>query len=311
MTHPPSFSKLHRRALEEKRLALELPDRLRKRIWKLLASYNDAVGVQRDPNDRWIDNSDVATELLPKLEQLYGMDSLTVSGATGENQIDLQYFVLTCAAPYVFDVVELWWDDLSPDRQHPLQQELNIVFEEEQSPWVFCDRHFFQIDSKFLHEKVVAQTQELLTVNGYSGALQEFVEARNDFVSEDYKGTILNSCKAFESVMKLILGRNGGHAGDLIGRLNKAGILDDLPANLRADFEKKVLQSVPFLRNTLAGHGQGGEVVSVSRELAELCLHLGGAMIQYCIRRQVLLNPPQPIAIKAASGIPSDSDLPF
>lgn len=307
MNRRKSFSNLHKKALKDKRLCVDLSERLRKRIEKLLAAYNDPLQVQRDPNNSWISNTDVTSEVIPNLERLYGIDLLSSDGMIIEAHDAAYAFLTECDPAQFFDVIQLWYDEVTPDRKRSLQQELNLIFEEEQSPWVFCDREFFQIDSKFLHEQVVAQTHELLTTNGYQGALDEFVEARNDFESDDYKGTILNSCKAFESVMQSILGKKGGQAGDLIKGLNKAGVLNDLPESLRNPFEKNVLQSLPFLRNAVAGHGQGKEVVTASRELAELCLHLGGVMILYCIRRHLILNPSttqRPSAILVSDEIP-------
>jgi hypothetical protein len=101
-----------------------------------------------------------------------------------------------------------------------------------------------------------------------------------------------------------------GAADDLIRGLAKAGILDDLPGELRRPFETKVLQAVPFLRNTLAGHGQGQRVIDVSRELAELCLHLTGALTLFCIRRQIALSPPPtPSDVDGVQAV--NDDIPF
>jgi hypothetical protein len=311
-SHLRTFSKLHEKAIIERRLVLSLPKRLRNRLWHLLCEYNDGLGVQRDPNDRWIDSSDIATEILPKLFKLYGMDRLEVKDETGRKaKVDLRGFIAGCYPNRVFDVIQLWYDDLSPDRQRTFQRELNGILEEEGCPWCFCDLDFFQVDSKFMEEKVQAKVHELLGDHGYFGAMQEFVEARNDFTSGDFKGTVLNSCKAFESVMKVILGKEGGAADDLIRGLDKVGILDDLPRDLRRPFETKVLQTVPFLRNTLAGHGQGQQLVRVSREIAELSLHLSGALILFCIRRQLTLNPPSPPKITDAPPPALDHDIPF
>ncbi|MBN1506829.1 MAG: hypothetical protein JW955_08280 [Sedimentisphaerales bacterium] len=307
-----TFSKLHERAIVEKRLVLHITVRLRNRVWQLLGEYNESLGVQRDPNDRWIDNSDIATELVPKLYRLYGVDRLQIMQYSGKKEdVDLKGFILYCQPPQVFDIIQLWYDDLMPERQRSFQRELNEVFEEEACPWCFCERDFFQVDSKFLDERVQAHVLELLDAQSFLGAMEEFVEARNDFTSGDFKGTILNSCKSFESVMKTILGKDGGAADDLIKGLDEAGILDDLPKNLRRPFETKVLQTIPFLRNTLAGHGQGEKVIAVSRELAELCLHLTGAVTLFCIRRHLVINPPAPPAAKTTSSGMPDEDIPF
>jgi hypothetical protein len=161
-----SFSNLHRKALEANRLGIDLSGRLLKRIEKLLEAYDDPLQVQRDPNNSWISNTDVATEVVQNLERLYGIDLLSIDGMTVESHDAVHEFLADCDPAQVFDVIQLWNDELLPDRQPSLQKDLNLIFEEEQSPWVFCDRDFFQIDSKFLHEKVVAQTHELLTTNG-------------------------------------------------------------------------------------------------------------------------------------------------
>lgn len=309
---PMTFSKLHAKALHEKCLSLNLSPRLRNRLWQLLREYNDSVGVQRDPNDRWIDNSDIAAELLPKLLRAYGMERLEISGARNQKVgADLKGFVAGCAPEQVFDVIQLWYDDLPPDRQRSLQQEINLVLGEESCPWCFCEREFFQVDSKFLEERIQAQIHELLDAQGHHGAMQEFVEARNDFASGDFKGTILNACKAYESVMKTILAKDAGVADDLIKGLGKVGILDNLPKDLRRPFETKVLQAVPFMRNTLAGHGQGQQILPVSRELAELCLHLSGSFILFCIRRQLALNPPRTQPASTTTDQTLEDNLPF
>jgi len=306
-----SFSNLHKKALQEKRLSVDLSERLRKRIEKLLAAYDDSMQVQRDPHNSWITNTDVASEVVAQLERLYGTDLLNGDGITIDSSDATYSFLKDCEPVQVFDLIQLWYDEVAHDRRNGLQQELNLIFEEEESPWIFCDREFFQVDSRFLHERVVTRSHELLTTNGYQGALDEYMEARNDFESADYKGTILNSCKAFESVMKSILGKKSGQAGDLIKGLNKAGILDDLPGSLRNTFATKVLQSLPILRNEVAGHGQGEEVVTASRDLAELCLHLGGAFILYCVRRQLIVKPKKPIESSTMPSLTTDDSVPF
>lgn len=296
----------------EKRLGLSLSKRLRTRIWHLLSEFNEGVGVRRDPNDGWIDNSDIMTEIIPKLHKLYGVDYLEIQNeASKKVKVGLKDFIIGCYPNRAFDVIQLWYSDISIDRQQYFQRELNEILDEESCPWRFCDYDFFKIDSKFMEERVLAQTQELLNEQSYHGAMQEFVEARNDFSAGDFKGTILNACKAFESVMKIILCKDGGAAGDLIKGLDKAGILDDIPQNLRRPFETSVLQSVPFLRNTLAGHGQGQQLVTVSRELAELGLHLSGALILFCIQRQLTMNPSSSSNPAYIPDELPDDDVPF
>ncbi len=309
--HKP-FSKLHHKTIMEKRLDLSLSRRLRTRIWHLLSEYNEEVGIQKGSGyDNW-ELSDIRTEIVPKLYKLYGINQLEIRNeASKKVTVDLNGFIMGCYPNRVFDVIQFWFSDVSNDRQHNFQQELNDILEQESCPWRFCDHDFFKVDSKFMEERILMQTQELLSQQSFHGAMQEFVEARNDLSAGDFKGTILNACKAFESTMKVILCKDGGAADDLIKGLDNARILDDIPQNLRRPFETKVLQSVPFMRNTLAGHGQGQQLVTISRELAELGLHISGALILFCIHRQLALNPSSSSETVYIPEGPSEEEVPF
>lgn len=289
-----------------------MPSRVRARIRLLLKDYNDSYGVQRDPNDRWIDNSDIQTEIIPVLCKLYGMDALGFRGRKpSSGKVDAAEFIDGAEAPKVFDLLQLWYDLLEAERQRTFQAALHVLFQEEGFPWCFCERCLFQVDSGFLEIHVQAELSALLKAHSHVGAMQEFLEARNDLVAGDYKGTILNSCKALEGVLQSIVGRSGGQAGDLIRELKKMGVLDVLPTNLHKPFEDKVLSSVPFLRNTLAGHGQGAAIVDVSRELDEPSLHLAAALMLFCIRRQVRDGGVACPAQTRHSTARNDDEIPF
>ncbi|MFN7139849.1 MAG: DUF7014 domain-containing protein, partial [Limisphaerales bacterium] len=272
--------------------------------------FNDSVGIQPDPNDRWIQNSNIQTEAANKLRRLYGTDTLVPFRNVNDPREEVGAFILRGESPQVFDALQVWYDFLEGERQRSFQQELNAVLEDESVPWCFCEQSFFQLDSRFLEEHLLARANELMTSSSHHGALQEFVEARNDFSAGDYKGTILNCCKAYESVLQTLVERKGGQAGDLIKGLSKAGLLDDIPENLRHKFETTFLQTVPWLRNTMAGHGQGSTIVTVSRDVAELCLHFSGALILFLVKKHLdLTRPPTPAPTESPQ--PDGDDVPF
>ncbi len=208
----------------------------------------------------------------------------------GRKKVDLKGFIENTYPNNIFDVIQYWYDQLKPNRRGNFQIELNDILEEEGCPWRFYDRDFIQIDSKFLEETVLKRTQELLEENQFLGAMEEFKEARNDLSSGDFKGAILNSCKAYESVMKILLNRNNGTAKQLIEGLIGKGIINEIPNELHTQFSEKVFQSVPFIRNKLAGHGQGEKVIDIPKEIAELCLHFSAALILFFARKVIAEN---------------------
>lgn len=141
----------------------------------------------------------------------------------------------------------------------------------------------FQIESGFLEEHVLKRTHELLRAAKFDGALQEFLEARNDLTANDYKGAIHNATKAFESCLKAIQQQSEGNAKTLIDSLKGSSFYDDLPEALHSGFGDQVLMALPTLRNKIAGHGQGSAVVEVPKSVAELAVHLSGSFIVFLV----------------------------
>lgn len=181
---------------------------------------------------------------------------------------------------------------LNEEVQKDFQNELNMILQTEGVPWVFSDGNFFQMDSKFMEEHVQQQLQDLYETKAFTGAQEEFVEARNDPSGNDCKNAILNANKSYESTMKCLLGEKKSiDATKLAQKIRKEGFLDDLPASLQEVFVQKVMQCLPVIRNNLAGHGQGRDSVSVEHDLAELSVNLAGAFNLFLMRRELKKRP--------------------
>ena len=116
--------------------------------------------------------------------------------------------------------------------------------------------------------------------------MDEFSQARNDLTAGDYKGAIHNACKSFESLLKEVLQRESGNAGELIRTLRQTDFYDDVPEDMRRAFGDSVLMALPFLRNRLGGHGQGPDVVEVPREYAELAVNVAAAFIVFAVQKR-------------------------
>lgn len=217
------FSKRHERAIFEKELRVSLPRRLRQRIWALLEKSNHSYFYQPDPQDSWIQNSDILTEVGAELPRRYGVEKLEALNDNDERvRVDLRGFVRGTYPSQVFDTVELFYSYLEADLRLAFQTELNDILAEEAAEWRLTDGQFFKVDPEFLALQVVAPTYELLKAEGFEGALDELNEARNDLTAGAFKGAVHNSAKAFESVLKAILGRSTGTASTLIRDLTQS-----------------------------------------------------------------------------------------
>jgi len=251
-----------------------------------------------------VECTDALTEIKQELKERYGVKALAALRDDGtKGEVDLEGFVIGAYPAQVLDVVELLYDRLEPDKKLPFQSEINNIFEEEDSEWRLTDGLFFKVDSEFLSLHVVAKSYQLLKAEGFEGALDEFNEAWNDLVSGDYKGAIINAGKSFESVLKTILEKEEGNASALIREvIGQTEFAADLPERVRTPFGEQVLNSLPFLRNNLSGHGQGTEVVEAPRLYAELALHIAAAFNMFAVQKAIEMKP------RKDGGEGSDSD---
>jgi len=305
------FSVRYKRALAEKKFRPSLSKKLRSRIWYILQEYDIRVLTHPYPASNWNEESTILAELPQKLLKVYGVDKLEafVDDSGTRKKVDLKGFVSGAYPAQVLDVVEIMYIDSPSESQPSFQREINQVMRDESCPWVLCDGQFVQMDSKFFEDEILAKANELLAVDQFQGAKQEFIEARNDFSVGDYKGTIHNACKAFESVMKVIENRPDGSAKELIKGLEEIGFYKDLPESIINSFGNEILMALPYLRNRLGGHGQGSEVIEVPKQLAKLALHLAGSFIVFLIEHYLEVIG-QPASLEEDTE-DKNSDIPF
>jgi len=223
--------------------------------------------------------------------------------------VEPEQFVQECFPAQLLDLLELTRQVLDAEKRVAFQAEMNNAFEEEGCPWRIADTQFFQVDSQFLSQAVMARTHELLTTEGFMGALEEFREARTELQSGDHKGAIHKACNSLESALKTILKRQDGTASTLIRKFLEQGFCNDLPAETTKSMES-VLMALPTLRNKLGGHGQGENTVDVPRPYAELAIHIAGSLIQFVVSKSLPQEASKEEEPPSTTGL-SDDDIPF
>lgn len=303
------FSQRHRDAILEGNLIVSFQQRVNRRVWQVLERFNESYRV--DDGSGWFEERSFLDDTARRIREAHGWERLGVKRGKGAREpTDLKGFVAETYPSEVLDAVEAFYLEM-PNGRGAFAAAINEVFEDEGAPWRLSDGQFFKVDSEFLRQNVLARSQELLVAEGFQGAFEEFVEARNDLESGDHKGAIHNACKAYESALKAVLGTVTGNANKLLERFEAEGFLDDLPEEIRGGVLSQVMLSVPFLRNRLGGHGQGEAVVEVEKQHAELALHLAGSLIVFVVEAHLKRKPEEPD--RESSSVPSDDDddLPF
>lgn len=306
------FSKRHEEGTRAGRVKPSLPQRLRRRIWQTLVEFDYTYYHRPNPNDNWNEETSVLEQLPSRLRKLYGVEELEafVGQDNRRASVDLKGFVLGAYPTQVFDVIEMFYDGIKK-RRSEFQAGVNQTMQHERCPWLLCDGYLFEINSAFLQEHIMQRTHELLAAAPFDGALDEFMDARNDLAARDYKGAIHNAAKAFESTLKAIENVDAGNAKVLIDGLKQTAFYDQFPEPLASGLGDQVLMSLPYIRNRLGGHGQGSLVVTVPRSVAELAVHLAGTFIVFLVSRHLEVSRETEPMEQRGESMPTASDIPF
>jgi len=273
------FSKRHIDAIREKKLPLSFPKSLRTTIARLLEQYSDWGGWNGEENFTF----DQAEEIL---KTFWGKEEILAFDEDNTRiPADFKQLILSGYPSEVVDAIEAWFA-AEPKSTNACEKDLNDAFAMNRSPWRFVNGEAILVDSEYLHAEVQAKTLRLLKSGRAFGALQEFQEAIQDLQAGETKDAIIKAHKSVESVMKVAL-ETKEHLtfGRLLSDLIKSSIIPDYYEEFFKHFEKLALGAVKERNRPGRGHGQGPEITSVSRSLAEFAINLAGSINLFIIQR--------------------------
>jgi hypothetical protein len=167
-------------------------------------------------------------------------------------------------------------------------ERLNELFLEHHIGYQFESGQINRIDSALMHSEVVKPVLSLLSDSDYSGANEEFLRAHTHYRHKRYKECLNECLKAFESTMKTICSKHHwtfDKDKDTASKLIAICLQHDLiPRHMQSEFTalRTSLESgIPPVRNRLAGHGQGSQVISIPDYVPRYLLHLTATTILF------------------------------
>lgn len=275
-----AFSRRHRRPIAEGKLDVSLDARLRGRIWRLMGGYNESFFYTPDPGRNWNEETDFLEQVSRSLLDVSGESALMLEGTP----VSLEGWVKNSPGAGVLDAIELFHTELGSSKGSSFSTDLNRVLSEEDAVWRMLDGQFVLLDAVFVHEQVVAASQETLHSVRFEGAAQEMLAAQHDLTDQDLRGAVHNAGKSFESTMKAALGEEGHLAAKpLIETLLNAGWFDGLPQEMHGGFTSQVMLALPWMRNHLGGHGQGRDEQPLPEPYARLAIGLAAAFDEFIV----------------------------
>jgi hypothetical protein len=274
------FSRRHRRAIADGKLDIQLDARLRGRIWRSMSNYNQSYSYTPAPGDNWTETTDYFEQVQGALLDISGESRLNLSGRS----VGLHEWIVSGTDLGVLDAVELFYLQLEDHSRPAFTTDLNRLFGEEDASWRLLDGQFVLLDAVFVHEQIVASSQQTLHSVRFEGAAQEMLAGQNDLADQDARGAVHNAGKSFESTMKAALSRDDHlTAKQLIDALQAEGFFDGLPEELRGGLASQVMLALPWMRNHLGGHGQGRDELPLPEPYARLALGLAAVVNEFVV----------------------------
>jgi len=142
-------------------------------------------------------------------------------------------------------------------------------------------------DSEVLDQEAIEPTLTLLKQVGFEPANKEFLDALQDFKEGDYQDCVRKCGDAFESVMKIICGKNNWNYPDKAEGIKLLNII--IPkTNLDSHF-KKLMQLVTIIRNNCA-HGAGETLRVVPKHEAQFMINSTASAILLLVEETSTAN---------------------
>ncbi len=167
--------------------------------------------------------------------------------------------------------------------------ELNHRFQEHGIGYQFLGGELIRVDSQYLHSTVIKPAINLLQQSGFSGPSEEFLKAHEHYRKGDYKESINEANKAFESTLKTICDLKSwtyspqATAKPLIEIVFQNELIPKFLQNHFNALRTTLESGLPTSRNKTSGHGQGSAPVEVPDYLASYCLHLVATNIVFLV----------------------------
>lgn len=270
----------------------EIEFNIKKKLAEVLVEFAEPQKYQVSRYDNLEEETTALENAVEKLSDILGYPIIDIYmlpyGMDGVESALASVFT-----PYLFDIVELQYMELS-DREKPeFEKTLNSLFVEKDIPWIFHDGRLIKIDAKQFELDVKAKTlalmKELKDCDAvFQAPFNELTTALEFLEKGSYAEAISNAGKSYESVLKILCNVNRGNADKLIKQVLGENICN-IPESMTIEgFREKVLLSLPYVRNnSTASHGSGKVVVEITKEMANLSINMAAALNTYLIESYV------------------------
>lgn len=148
----------------------------KKHFCKVMFDFAEPMSIQRDRYDRWIDHTDALSEAISHLNDFLKTPVIDLRSAAfspcPQEELLAEYFT-----PFVFDVIEFQYAELSSGEKSPFQAAINASFKRDRLSFRLSDRGLIelQIDQEVLTPEIIESVNRVLEP-GIQALLNEAIE---------------------------------------------------------------------------------------------------------------------------------------
>ena len=260
----------------------------KKEISEVLSDFAEPTIIRPNRYDSYEVNTNAFHLAIDKLNEIIGFQVIPLTRNVFDRYTD-QDVLGSIFTPWLFDLIELQYIELSNGEKNEFQTAINNVLQNNNIPWLLCDGRMVKIDAQQfeldLRAKALAVLHELKDSDPkFQSAYDELMKACEFLAKGNQAEAIANAGKSYESMLKVICGMQKGNADKLTKEYTNKKLCH-LPATMNNDgFREKVMMALPFIRNNSSSdHGAGETPAIITRPLAQLAINLSAAMNTYLI----------------------------
>ena len=268
----------------------EIEFNIKKKIAEVLVRFAEPKKYQVS---RYDNLEEETTALESAIERLSDILGYSIINMFPYGMADVESALASVFTPYLFDIIELQYIELSDKEKPEFEKTLNGLFAEKDIPWILHNDRLIKIDAKQFELDVKAKTlaliKELKDCDAvFQAPFNELTTALEFLEKGSYAEAISNAEKSYESVLKILCNVNRGNADKLTKQVLEANICNIPESMTKEGFREKVFLSLPYVRNnSTASHGSGKEVVEITKEMANLSINMAAALNTYLIESYV------------------------
>lgn len=230
----------------EDRISSTVTFSAKKRLSKVMFEFSEPIRIQRNRYDNWVDNTDALTEAISRFNIFLEITMIDLSmcdfSATPQEDVLASQFT-----PFLFDVIEFQFDELSIKEKIPFKTEINASLKKDHVPFILSDRGLIEIlnDYEVLSSEIIKNV-DVISEAGIHDLLNEAItkhiqptfQAHRDAVEKIWDAlerlkTYYTDMDKKASVNKIVNDMAGGQA-DYIALFNaEFKALTDIGNNFR------------------------------------------------------------------------------